>query len=728
MDLHYQHLYSTTTGNQPELANLLRGEIAINLADGIIFYRKVTDASQEGTDTVASFKLGTFADLSGVEITAPNDGQALVYDSSSSTWKNETLTAASISDFNSKVTDIITEKVTDGTVQAHSAVLDEVAKLDAEGYVYRKADGTFTEMTASGASGEITVTNTPDSGTIQVGLANAGTAGTYTKVTTDAKGRVTSGENPTTLAGYGITDALPLSGGTMTGALKVLDPVEASDAVNKKYADSVALGFVPHEPAKLASTVNVDGVYADGSGGTPGVGATLTLTTSVIDGNELEQDDRVLLVGQTDQKQNGIYTVTAVTTSTSATLTRADDFDGEPTVTYDGLSILVTDGSHSGAVYTLQNRGSITFGTDNITFVETFSPASYTAGDGIDISAGAISVKQGNTVKVVDGNLEVSSGTGNTGKFLQAQGDGQAATWSEVNLSDYVTLSTAQTIAGVKTFSAAPVSTANQTLESDGTELAKLKTVQDEVIYTDSSATGATVAVGGISKGEKISDMTLIEVIDKMLHPYVATTGVGLSITPNNGGTFEVGDTKSLTGGTVRWTAGSTQVTSAEILKAGSPIGTAAVSSGTSVAVTFDAAEEIGATAGSTSYTARVTDTGGKISGGNVTFNFVYPFYHGVVASAGEATGTAIAGMTKIVAAKSNRTIAYTANNQCCVFAYPASYGDLKSIKDANNFEVLSTFVKSTVQVTGLDSTAQQYNVYVNAASTLNAFNFTFNF
>lgn len=43
-----------------------------------------------------------------------------------------------------------------------------------------------------------------------IDLATAGTAGTYRSVTTDAYGRVTAGTNPTTLAGYGITDAQPL--------------------------------------------------------------------------------------------------------------------------------------------------------------------------------------------------------------------------------------------------------------------------------------------------------------------------------------------------------------------------------------------------------------------------------------------------------------------------------------------------------------------------------------
>lgn len=48
-------------------------------------------------------------------------------------------------------------------------------------------------------------------------LSNSGaTAGTYTKVTIDAKGRVTTGANPTTLAGYNITDAAPLTSSVNT--------------------------------------------------------------------------------------------------------------------------------------------------------------------------------------------------------------------------------------------------------------------------------------------------------------------------------------------------------------------------------------------------------------------------------------------------------------------------------------------------------------------------------
>lgn len=51
--------------------------------------------------------------------------------------------------------------------------------------------------------GDITTSRT-------ISMPNVGSPGTYQAVTTDAQGRVTGGSNPTTLAGFGITDAQPL--------------------------------------------------------------------------------------------------------------------------------------------------------------------------------------------------------------------------------------------------------------------------------------------------------------------------------------------------------------------------------------------------------------------------------------------------------------------------------------------------------------------------------------
>ena len=89
-------------------------------------------------------------------------------------------------------------------------------------------------------------------------LSNTGvTPGTYTKVTVDLKGRVVSGgsltnedipnlswskmvrDKPTTLTGYGITDAVPMSGGTVGSAVKLNGlPSDELHVSNRQYLDN----------------------------------------------------------------------------------------------------------------------------------------------------------------------------------------------------------------------------------------------------------------------------------------------------------------------------------------------------------------------------------------------------------------------------------------------------------------------------------------------------------
>lgn len=287
-----------------------------------------------------------------------------------------------------------------------------------------------------------------------------------------------------------------------------------------------------------------------------------------------------------------------------------------------------------------------------------------------------------------------------------------------------------QTIAGTKTFNTLPLGVADQTdvKDADGSnELVKMDTMFGELV--NSSNPVATRTVGGINVNTDISNWTVKEILMEIIAAYQPTTNVRVLSATDAAGTYEVGDKKNITSVTVGWDKGSQQVTKAEVLRDGSPIGEAVVSSGTSIAVTTTT-PEIGSTAGSVSITTRVTDNAEKptIAGKGSTWTFVYPFYYGVAANAGAATGEAIAGMTKVVQGKGNKTFAYTSNNQVCVIAYPASYGNLRQIMDQNNFDVTGTFARKEVQVTGRDGTAQNYAVYTNSASTLNGFKFTFNF
>jgi len=100
------------------------------------------------------------------------------------------------------------------------------------------------------------------SGSNVIALNNSGViAGDYTKVTVDAKGRITTGLSlteadlpalswdkittgkPTTLSGYGITDAVSTSNGVITGFLTLkANPTQANHAATKQYADANVSG------------------------------------------------------------------------------------------------------------------------------------------------------------------------------------------------------------------------------------------------------------------------------------------------------------------------------------------------------------------------------------------------------------------------------------------------------------------------------------------------------
>lgn len=74
-------------------------------------------------------------------------------------------------------------------------------------YITVTGDAALTNERTLAVTTDLSLNDAGANAAISLGLASKGTPGTYQSVTTDAKGQVTAGTNPTTLAGYGITDA-----------------------------------------------------------------------------------------------------------------------------------------------------------------------------------------------------------------------------------------------------------------------------------------------------------------------------------------------------------------------------------------------------------------------------------------------------------------------------------------------------------------------------------------
>ena len=107
----------------------------------------------------------------------------------------------------------------------------------------------------------------------QLALAGVGTQGTYRSVTTDSKGRVIAGTNPTTISGYGLTDAVSKNGDTIaslivTGALSsnnspvwtqanLTDNLQlANGSLYLKYADTISTAVNSTNSVNATNAVN----------------------------------------------------------------------------------------------------------------------------------------------------------------------------------------------------------------------------------------------------------------------------------------------------------------------------------------------------------------------------------------------------------------------------------------------------------------------------------------
>lgn len=355
----------TMSGNIAMGTNKITG-LGTPTGDADAVTKSYVDAIAQGIDAKASVVAATTANITlsgtqtidGVSVAA-ND-RVLVKDQTT-TSQNGIYIASASSWTRSTDADAWTE-----LVAAYTFV---------EGGTTNGSNGYFCTVAAGGTLGTTAVTWTQFSGagqitagagltktgnTLDVGTASSNrivvnsdnidlattgvTASTYKSVTVDAYGRITGGTNPTTISGFGITDAytktevdtttnalLPKAGGTMTGNIvmgtnkvtSTATPTTDDDLTRKAYVDGIlgsATSAATSAAAAATSATNAATSATNASTSEGNAAASATSAAASFD----SFDDRYLgaktSAPSVDNDGNALLTGAIYWNSTSSTL------------------------------------------------------------------------------------------------------------------------------------------------------------------------------------------------------------------------------------------------------------------------------------------------------------------------------------------------------------------------------------------------------------------------
>ena len=222
-------------------------------------------------------------------------------------------------------------------------------------------------------------------------------------------------------------------------------PQNATDGVNKAYADAIAAGFDP-KGSVLAATTGVLPAY-NYANGTGGVGATLTGNANgalpAQDGITLVVGNRLLVKNETggNAPYNGIYVVTTVGAAGAPyVLTRATDFNtaasGPGQISAGAFITMVEQGTQAGSQWILVAPATIVVGTTNITWSQSNAQQAYTNGNGLSLTGNqfAVNLTGTNTLEFNAGALRVKS-SATVGQALISGGTGVEPTYGALNLA-----------------------------------------------------------------------------------------------------------------------------------------------------------------------------------------------------------------------------------------------------------------------------------------------------
>lgn len=217
------------------------------------------------------------------------------------------------------------------------------------------------------------------------------------------------------------------------------------------------------------------------------------------------------------------------------------------------------------------------------------------------------------------------------------------------------------------------------------------------------SAVTSNLAVGAIASGTTLAQgTTFTQFVQKLLITEIAPT---TTFSASGSGVKEVGTSVTPTLTLTITDNGTGTPTSIKFYDGSTLLDTQAYVDGTNTyTYTMSAVTTTTTVKGVLEYTK--SDTTSATVEKSATYTFVMASYYGAVTTA-PTDKAGIIALTKNVKNTKALTNTFTLSNQRSCYCYPASFGNLTSIKDANNFEYLSSYTKTNVTVDDVS-----YNVY----------------
>jgi hypothetical protein len=344
------------------------------------------------------------------------------------------------------------------------------------------ASNTFTDIgNASLTNSAITIGSTSVSlgGTLSTlaGVSISGSTNTLSNIANSSLTNSSITLGTTTIA-LGATSLAPVG---LTSVTVTQNPTSDYQLATKQYVDNlVATGTTHHDPVYVESPDSAGNLNATYNNGTAGVGATLTNAGTqvalTIDGVLMTVGKRVLIYNQTNQFENGVYTVTTVGNgSTNWVLTRATDADSYgsgPDALDQGSTFYVQAGATgAGELYTCTTVGTITFGTTAITFSQIGATQIYSAGTGLTLTGTTFSIS-------------------NTAVTAATYGSASKTVTLAINAQGQITSASEQDIA----IAASQITSGTLAVARGGTNLASYTT--GDMLYASGTTTLSKLAIG----------------------------------------------------------------------------------------------------------------------------------------------------------------------------------------------------------------------------------------